>query len=252
MAVLKAYFDASMTNPIGVTAIGGHIATTEAWEDLEARWREALKYWELECFHLSAIVPTMGHEKGALCIRNFVRTIDGTQLRGLSAGIRDADWDELVSEPKWAHLRATFPTRYHVVLDMLFRELGDAMGLDHKGDQVEVVIDTDFQPTALAQSMFEELKNERYAQRFASLEFGHAPSCIPLQVADLSVGLQRRHWVDCGFLGEGDSPAYLPMTADIRAMLSAQGQFSRQTMWSFELAERAIAARERAENNRSM
>lgn len=248
MAQLRAYFDASKTNPIGVTAVGGHIADDLKWMQIEHEWRDELQFWGLKVFHLTDIPSILGHEKGALCVRAFARLVSTSQLHGITAGMRDADWDGLMNEPEYASHRSTFPSRYHAVLDMLFAELGQFMELNYKDDSVSVTVDTDYEPLTYAQAIFDEYANGRYVGRLSSLTFSRASASIPLQIADLAVGLQRREWAKRGFLGEQDA-AWGPMTIDQRAVHWSQGRTSNGVMWSNQLGEIARKARERVRMN---
>lgn len=67
MALLRAYLDASKGD--GIFAVGGFVGREADWIVAEAAWNEGLATFRLgDDFHLTDIIPNMGHEMGVLCI----------------------------------------------------------------------------------------------------------------------------------------------------------------------------------------
>jgi hypothetical protein len=48
MVLLRAYFDASFTQPSGITSIGGFVGTEGAWLSVEKLWIENLQMWGMQ------------------------------------------------------------------------------------------------------------------------------------------------------------------------------------------------------------
>src|SRR5690349_17038979 len=184
MALLRTYFDASFTDIPGVTAIAGYIGTDAQWAEVEAKWTQNLRYWQLDDFHLANLPHQMGRFKADLCAKSFANIIEPSGLFHLDATLVDADWDNLDRDDEH---KEKFPHRYHACLYMLFSTLKDAMRLDFEGDQVAIVLDDDIKPPDAAQAIFNMYK-EGGESEFAALAFSDRRKCVPLQSADLIVG----------------------------------------------------------------
>lgn len=234
---LRAYFDASKTDPHGITVVAGHIGNEDAWAAFEPEWQKALDYWELDRFHMSDLAPRMGHERATLCIRNFAQVIGQSELKGICAGIRDADWDAMIlqSDADTEAYRQRFPTRYHVTLDMALGRLSMELGLNLPDEDTMIVLDTDHTPLDAATAVYREWASK--TPRFSGLAIVVAPKSRPLQAADLFAGVMRRDWLELGFDSER-SNEQRRLTQDMRTKWLAGGKGSYGSMWSAEIARR--------------
>jgi hypothetical protein len=249
--VLRAYFDVSKTDPIGVTVVAGHVGNEAQWVAVETEWQKALDYWELEHFHLTDLPKIMGHERATLCVRNFAQIITRSDLRGFSAGIRDADWDAMIAESSTdtAAYRAEFPDRYHVVLDMVLGRLSMEINLNLPDEDTMIVLDADYAPVEAAQAIY-----DRYASknpRLVGMAILRAPKSKPLQAADLHAGLQRREWARKGFPSERGADYFKDFEIDDRVRMWASGKGSYGSMWSAQIARQIEDAKKRVEADRA-
>lgn len=247
--LLTAYLDASFTQPIGVSVVGGHIASAENWALIEEEWQANLDYWKLDYFHLTDIPHWLGHENGELCVKSFVNIIGrhGHNLTGCTAGIRDADWDDYVSKVLEAARR--YPSRYHAVVDMMFKNLAEHIRLNHKGGTLSIIADVDDNREEITQGLFQAHASGEYSSELSTLALTHSQSVIPLQVADLHVGLVQRCANKYGFFGERNGMDWLGQEGgiadDARQMLRAAGKSSFGGAWSYETQRRREEALKR-------
>ena len=154
MALLKAYFDASFTEPDGVSAIGGYVGSEQQWTSVETAWLENLGVWGLDEFHLSPLLAGethLGREKGELCALSFAHIIGKSQLHAVGASLRDEDWD---AAPKSAAFNEHLPHRYHGCLDMVLAILDQHMSLEFPGECVAIIADGDTADEAAAKALF--------------------------------------------------------------------------------------------------
>ena len=93
--MLRAYFDASFSEPPGVTSIAGYIGSEQQWANVEDVWAENLDLWGLENFHLAELPRWIGHENADLCALSFLRAIEPLNLRSIDAALVDVDWDQM-------------------------------------------------------------------------------------------------------------------------------------------------------------
>ncbi len=243
--MLSGYFDASYTQPIGVSVIAGHLATSDQWSAIEAEWIANLRYWKLDYFHLADVIRKLGHENGSLCIRSFARIISksSADLHGVMIGIRDADWDDYISKVPGGD--QIFPSRYHALCDMLFRNLGKSAQL--KGAQIAVVADIDDARTGVTQALFDFYAQGEHKEQLVSLTFARSQKIVPLQIADLHAGLQQKYASLHGFLSETATPVPFRFEFgedwDLRSIMWASGRSSEVAEWSYEIARRVEETR---------
>jgi hypothetical protein len=248
LMVLRAYLDASKTHPLGVTCVGGHVGTEEAWTKLEADWNAALAYWELDRFHLTDLNGIMGYEKATLCVRNFAHIIGKSDVSGISAGVLDADWDQYINQPELAEYRAAFPTRLHAVLDMALGRLSMEIGLNLPDEPTLVILDSDYNPENAARDVYDYWAAQN--PKFCGLTITHSVKARPLEVADLYAGITRRDWAENGL--DLESRQQLgPITWDQRARWNAGGRRGMSTMWSFAIAKKIEAIKARSATSSS-
>ncbi|WP_332768554.1 hypothetical protein [Phenylobacterium sp.] len=229
--MLRAYFDASMTKPSGVTAIAGYVASADQWLEVEKKWTAALAYWELDDFHLCELPHVMGHTKADLCALNFARIVVDAKLTGVSAGIEDAFW---ASRPLYAE---AYGTPYHSCAHMLFDTLSQEVSLSvvHPPGPVAVVMDDDVPTHDFVQALFDRFKEDG---KLVALTFSNRRATRLLQVADLAAGVMRRDWFENDFFGA------MPKTYTLLRAF-ARGTNHRASFLSFESARIADQARER-------
>lgn len=246
--VLRVYLDASKTHPLGITCVAGHVGNEAAWTALEKEWQAALDYWKLPSFHLTDLPKIIGYERTELCIRYFARIIHASELRGISAGIRDADWDEMVAAGDLEAYRAEFPTRAHAVLDMALGRLSMEIGLNLPDEDTMVMLDADYAPNSV-----NAIYDRHAAQnpRLKGLAIMHAAKTKPLQAADLHAGLQRRDWAKKGFPSEQGADYLKGFNIDDRVRMWAAGKGSYGSMWSLEIARQIEDAKARVAADRT-
>jgi hypothetical protein len=194
MALLKAYFDASFTEPSGITAIGGYVGSEQEWKRVEERWLENLDLWGLEEFHLAPLLAGathLGRANGELCALSFARIIHKSDLHGIGASLRDEDWE---SAPKNDAFIARMPNKYHSCLDMVLAILDQHMSLELPGELVAIIADSDTTDEAASKALFERRKALTEG-RFVSFTFSSKARFPVLQCADLYAGEERKAWL---------------------------------------------------------
>jgi hypothetical protein len=236
--VLRAYFDASKSNPLNVTCVAGHIGDEDAWSKLEREWQKGLDDWPAlqGRFHLVDLRNQLGADMAPLCVRRFAKIIHDSGVRGFSAGMRDEDWDVLRADWSGAD-RETFPSRYHFTLDMLLGHLSMQIGLNLPDEDVLVSLDFDA-PAEPTREIFKRWA--AHNPRLAGLAILDFPSnrIKPMEAADLYAGVLRRDWAQRGFEAERKSHLYGPITWDDRARMHAAGKGSYGSMWSAQIAQK--------------
>jgi hypothetical protein len=190
MALLRAYCDASFTDPNkvpgpGWTAIAGYIGTEEVWQDVERQWAEKKELWGLEEFSFAKIRAgrsPVGLTHADQCIESFGSIIGDSTLEGVSAAINDADWEATYKSDR-------FPHKYHGCVSMLFHIIDEHVRLDFKGDLVAIVLDTDRAPDEALHALIKEWQHE--SNVIASVTFGRRRQYPLLECADLCAGRER-------------------------------------------------------------
>lgn len=232
MVVVKGYFDASMENPRGITAVAGHVGTEEAWAVVERRWKAELKFWDLERFHLTDVLAKMGGEKGMLCALAFSRIVmKPSGLNHFSAAINDVDF---AAAPWRSEVRAIFPQRQHFCLWRLFDALQYIRGrmrLEPE-DQIQLVFDEDYESEAKALAVYDAWKEQNQHPGFDSVTV--ARRMTGLEVADLAAGITRRLGVRAEPDANGDLFSYGEWFQHAEN-IHADDVFG--TLWSNELME---------------
>jgi hypothetical protein len=231
MALLKAFFDASKTEPEGVTSIGGYVGTEQQWTNTEATWLEYLHLWGLDEFHMAPLLSGnthLGRENGELCALSFARIIQKSRLHGIGAALNDIDWSRYASRD--AVYARRYPQAYHACFDNLLSVLADHMRLEFPADAVAVVMDSDAPPQA-AYAIFDEWKTRSRGQ-LVTVAFSNREVFRVLECADLRAGEDRKAWLNAQSWTR-------PETSQIYDI--AQGERSRGSYWSAE-TEREIVA----------
>lgn len=230
--MLYAYFDASRTQPSGVTSIGGYIGSKEAWEEVDRDWKDMLHLFDLTRFHLTKLLAGethLGREKGELAVMAFANVIAASQLSTIAATIRDADL-----RPNWnAGFETVLPEPYHLCFRNLMDQIALQIPLNFDNEEVEIVCDIDTSSVEAAKAIFEQVKAEK-CDRLTSLKFGLTDEYPRLQCADLFVGKERMSYLAGGPLEV--TPAYLD-----RVRLKAGGRRGFGSYWSEETQRRVEA-----------
>ena len=142
MALLRAHFDASFTEPNGVAAIGGYLGSEEQWKAVEEKWIDNLRIWGLDHFHLTELLSGrthLGFGKGELCALSFARILERSGLHSLYASFQERDWP---AEERKVMARM-YPEPYHVCLGLLLTDLTKHMRREFPNDLVAIVVDSD-------------------------------------------------------------------------------------------------------------
>jgi hypothetical protein len=190
--VLSAYFDASRTEvSVGIMSVAGYVAPLEEWERVEAEWQEALNYWGLDIFHLSQIEDQFGREKGALCVNYFANIIKNSSLLGIGAAVLEMDWPKAVADAAKYGRTLSLDT-YAQSLASAFSVLSKAVSETWPDQGVSVVCDLDRSEDTIL-GIYREAAN--MYPSFKGFATGSCRDHIPLQVADLGVGIYRKGWL---------------------------------------------------------
>jgi hypothetical protein len=230
--MLYAYFDASRTQPSGVTSIGGYIGSKKAWEEVDLDWRDTLKMFGLTRFHLTDLLAGrthLGREKGELAVVTFATIIAASQLSTFAATVRDADLPS-----NWnAGFESTFPEPYHLCFRNLMNEMAIHIPLNFAGEEVEIICDMDTGDLAAAQAIFEQVRTDK-CDRLVSLTFGLTDQHPRLQCADLFVGKERLSYLAGG-------PFEVAQDYLDRVRMKAGGRSGFGSYWSQETQRRVEA-----------
>lgn len=217
LAVLRAALDASACHPRWIYAVAGYVAPAEAWDDLTPRWQEAVDYWKIPRFHLTDLPKWLGHEKAALCEKNFSRLISDSELHAIGAAVFTADWEK----PDWGEDRTQrFDTAYEQSLWFALNVLAQHCELEFPGQQVAVLLDADA-PEFAINAMFRKVQETRPC--LESVGVGSSHKRKELQCADLAAGFLRRSWVDITTNEMSDLPW---------GVIPRAGKKGRTSVWS--------------------
>jgi hypothetical protein len=241
MALLRAYCDASFTDanrPPGWTAIGGYVGTDETWSAVEKEWSTYETLWKLPEFSVAKILAgetSVGFTDAELCIRSFGKIIGKSRLEGVSAAIKDEDWEI-------AYKSDRFPNNYHSCVSMLFHILDKHVSLEFRGDSVAVLLDTDHAPDEALDALCKEWRRE--SKVIASITFGRRMHYPMLECADLCAGTQRHAEIAGGWEKVVHGSEWFAVSHAHR---------HRGAVWSFEhqkKVEEALRAREERQRKR--
>lgn len=225
--MLRAYFDASATQgDNGIYAVGGFVGHEEDWSELEAKWREGLRTFELTEFHLADIIPTLGQHMGELCIMHFSRIVGKSNVEGIGASCDKA---------YWRSAGTGYQNPYHFCFSLALHVLNEHVSLEFPETSVEVVIDDDINPPTLAEDIFAAYAREN-ARQFASLTVGNRRKFVPIQCADLAAGALRKEWL-AGFLSDNRK-----LLREFQGALGHKSRFAHFSREMVEMAQRAKAA----------
>lgn len=227
MALLRAHFDASFTEPEGVTSIGGYVGTEAQWVAVEVAWAAALDMWGLDEFHLAPLLhgeTVLGRAKGEMAALWFARILGESGLHSVGASFRDIDWspERRTADAAW------YPEPYHACLDMVLGSLAEHMRFEFPDDAVVVLVDSDTLEQAAAEAIFER-KQALTKGQFVSFGFSSRARCRSLQCADLYAGAERRMWLEAQSWQMPEMP---------RLYAIAQGVKGRGSYWSLETEKR--------------
>ncbi|PTE07580.1 hypothetical protein [Mesorhizobium helmanticense] len=189
LALLRAYFDASATDPSkgAVYAVGGFVGREGAWIKAEAEWKEGLRTFQLNEFHLADIIPNLGHEMGGLCILHFSKIVGRSGLRGIGAS---CDIEH------WKNRDTGYANPYHFCFSMALNILREDVSLELGGEPVALVVDDDVKPRDVTEGVFAAYQEDTNGQIFKALAFGNRRTFLPIQCADLAVGALRKEWLE--------------------------------------------------------
>lgn len=235
MALLRAYFDMSQTQPVGIMAIGGYVGSEAAWIEVERQWRANLDLWGLDEFHLSVIQAgksVVGYSDADACVRSFSRIMGKSELESIGAAFREDDWNQVIKSPEDL---ARFPKPYYFCLDLLFHILSQHMTLQFADDSVAAVFDSDVKPDDAIQAIVDRWKAAD-RQQLATVTFADKIKFPMLQCADLYAGVERKSWLGRDW---GDMPNPQPN------FVGATGTRGRGVFWSIKTQERIKEVLER-------
>lgn len=189
MALLRAYCDASFSDPrigAGWTAVAGYIGSDDEWSSVQKQWIENKRDWGIREFSIANIlageVAGVGRTKADLCVGSFGKIINGSSLQGVSAAIKDADFEQ-------AYKSDRFPTPYHMCVSMLFHIIDQHMDLEFRGDHVAIVLDTDAADDDALRALVDEWKVT--SPIIASVTWARRSQFPVLECADLCAGTER-------------------------------------------------------------
>lgn len=188
--MLGAYFDASCTDPVGITSVAGYVAPLDEWSVVQSKWAAALEYWGLDVFRVSKLERNLGSANAKLCTKYFSRIIEESKLDAIGAALIDSDW----RQSDWGKDKTTkLEIPYQQCLDLALKCLGNHTNQHFKGHDVAVFSDADA-PEKCIESVFHN-RAVAYPQ-FSALTVGRCDKILPLQCADLATGLLRKSWLD--------------------------------------------------------
>jgi len=222
MALLRAYLDASKGD--GIFAVGGFVGREADWIVAEAAWNEGLATFRLgDDFHLTDIIPNMGHEMGVLCILHFSKIMGRSKLHGVGASCDIGHWQQR---------NTGYDNPYHFCFSMALNILREEARLEFDDEPIALVLDDDVKPRDITEGIFAAHQRES-SDLFTSLTFGNRRRYRPIQCADLAVGALRKEWLE-GMFSHKKEP--------IRQFFGAIGPRARFTHFSAETERMAVDA----------
>jgi hypothetical protein len=228
MALLRAYCDASFTDPTKVaaprwTAIAGYVGTDDVWQVIEKQWAEKKDLWGIDEFSVAKILAgrsAVGLSDAETCVRSFGKIISDSTLEGVSAAVHDADWEATYKGER-------FPHKYHGCVSMLFHIIDQHVGLEFKGDSVAVFLDTDHAPDKALNALVQEWQRESAV--IASITFGRRRQYPLLECADLCAGTERKMQLEGGWHHARDKDVWFT---------TSRAHRHRGAFWSLEIQRR--------------
>lgn len=201
--MLHAYFDETgMHMSSAIVALGGYIATEQTWSAVEAAWLTILAEVAdkgVTHFHLSDCLMNSG--EFARCdnpTRNYLVTqlakiLGRYELTPICSAVVRGDWNELVDDSNFFQ---AFPTPTALCFENLLGELvlwGRKYGGGEKIEPVFAHCDDWITGRGLGEPVPQRYgMNAWYSEELQPISFSHPRDCVPLQAADLFVGLSRR------------------------------------------------------------
>lgn len=204
MVVIRAFFDASYTDPSGVTSIGGFMGPASAWEPVEKQWIDNLSAWGLEEFHLAKLPGKMGRTSAGDCAMSFGKILLDSSLLGVGAAIHDKDWSEKLGRT------VSVAEKYHACVSMLFDAVEEWTHTEFKDEPVAFVFDRDVEPDDGLREIFDAFRER--ARRNDTFITGNRQCHRMLQCADLAAGKWRKAWLQSNF---GDDSAFINYGQDL-------------------------------------
>lgn len=178
LALLRVSIDASTDQPPTVTAVGGYIAPCVVWTAVESEWRKELDYWRLSKFHLSGLFREC--REPDLCERAFTNIIRDSALEAVGS--------VLVHDSRYNRQEVS---HYRYALELALRAVEVHANENYPGEDIAVMFCPDG-PEDVIESTFKEQQSR--CQRFLSFTIGNSARFLPLQCADLGIGVVRRQW----------------------------------------------------------
>jgi len=212
------------------------VGTDEMWAAVEKQWAENKKLWGLAEFSVAEIiagkVAGIGNTNAELCVGSFGKIIMESKLEGVSAAIKDADFDQ-------AYKSDRFPTKYHMCMSMLFHIIDEHVRLHFVGDQVAIVLDPDGNEDDAVRALCDEWKKE--APTIASIAFGRRSQYPAIECADLCAGSERF---------AQNAGGRTQVFHDNKWFSTAHAHNHRAIFWSFEDEKRVQQALDERERRR--
>jgi len=235
MVAIRAAFDASKDDPGGITVVAGYIGDADEWRQVEEKWKLRLALRKLRTFHLVEVMNELGAKAGLECADEFANIISASNLRAVTACMRDTDWALLDKDSAY---RQIYPERQHACLGMLLSVLAEEAQLEFKGEPIAVVFDNDYGNVAKAAVVYEAWRERTGHAGFPTIAFMKDQlewDVVPLQCADLLAWLLRRDPFSAEMLkAEAERSTSWPTSPTLtfhKVFTSGRG-----AMWSLALA----------------
>jgi hypothetical protein len=193
LAVLVAFLDESgIHDPTGkepgsqVAGFGGALAPTETWDEIEARWLDVLKRWQVPFFHMTDCLyqkkgfAGWSREQAEGLTQEMFDIITDYQMLRVCGTVSVQDYDRLIDTA----LKESLKHPYYFCLTLCMRQIIDWLPADFS-EKVAFVCDRHSEFAPHAYSNFELLRTQmERPELLGSLTFDCKQDRIPLQVAD--------------------------------------------------------------------
>ncbi|MPY74311.1 MAG: DUF3800 domain-containing protein [Alphaproteobacteria bacterium] len=207
LALLRAYFDETgIHDGALVTAIGGFVATQDAWSELETEWVKLIDEFAsrgVRQFHMTDFLAQKGEfERMDGPLRNYMLTriselLASADVRGIFSAVVCDDW---VSTVRDAEFLSQFPKPFFLCFEDVTRQLWEWSGKYAGGEPVAPMFAHQPEYHDRMAAVGQYLANTDWYPRFlVSITFGTPDRFIPLQAADFAAfsvreDIENRHY----------------------------------------------------------
>lgn len=240
LAVIVSYLDASNTqvDVTKISAVAGYIAEVEEWERVTAEWQALLSRFNIPHFHLAETRHLVGKAWAEDCVNLFSQVIRDSKVAPIGAAVHDMDWHY----PDWGDMQTKrLGNPYEQCLDLSFELIGQFANEHYPEESISIVCDADASKDRI-QAIFSDRAKEFPTFQRITIERGDNKP-MPLQCADLGVGLFRKSWI-----------SIFDENADIPWGEMPQGRKGLRSFWSLRgglLIKRVFDSIQRKNANRS-